>query len=363
MAWLASRNPPRQTNPNTAEYFSEDVFPLIADSELGVWNRPNHHFMKETRLPNGTTLTTEVWFDRFGARVPGPGLETPDRVDIVIVGESNTWGQGMPCDDTYAAVLGKRLGLSVANFGLIASSGVQDLLIVRRFISKRPRFIVYGLWEEHFSSNIRRCPNIDSPVCLSRPFVREDRRGRHSITLPVGAVRNLREYLRWYRETIHGGQHSLWRDMVWKSRVLIRAAFEKHLEPARRRSVPWPVLASGPNWPRVMGATNFVISEMKQLADSVKATLVIVYLPFYFSDTISPAPRELVAHCANIGATFVSMDALWSQCKAQGTEFVIPAEGHLNARGHRDIAEALGKAIGRCAATQDHVAQPDEAGD
>jgi len=45
--------PPRHANPNTPDYFSEECLPVVADRDLGVWNRPSHHLTKRTRFAEG----------------------------------------------------------------------------------------------------------------------------------------------------------------------------------------------------------------------------------------------------------------------------------------------------------------------
>lgn len=332
--------PPRHANPNSIDYFSDENFPLVADRELGVWNRPSHHFVKHTDFGGDARLRTEVWFDRDGIRVAGPGVETPPQVDVLVVGESNTWGQGTAYDSTYSSVLGGLLGMTSANLGLIASSGVQDLLVARRFISRQPKLLVYGLWEEQFFSNIRRCPNIDSPVCLARPIVKRGRGGAMGISLPMAVGRNLRDYRRWYLTAGPGASPSLASDSFWTARILLKEFLERRFPTLERVGGSWRQLARTDHWPLALAAMQFVLSEMQRVAESVDAKLIVAYMPYYF-DEVAPPPPELSAFVREHGIALVSLHKRWDERKRAGSTFLHPVDGHLDGTGHRDVAEAV----------------------
>jgi hypothetical protein len=333
-------NPARNTNPNTADYFSEQNLPIVADAELGVWNRPNHHFVKVTRREKGEPLTTSIWFDRFGARVPRGDAEIPPQVDLIVVGESNTWGQGIAWEETYSALIAKALNMTAANLALINSSGVQNLLTVKRFISRQPRLILFALWEEHFWSNVTRCPNIDSPVCLARPVVARGPSGRPYVSLPRDAAGAMMQYRRWYLETAAQADPAIRRDLYWTARLVLHEILLR-FERFRREGGPWPALARQPGWIYRLEAVQYVNLEMKRLADSVGGRLVVIYLPFFFEKTVEPPPQQIVEHAAEHGIAFISMDEKWRARRAAGEQFYFAEDLHLDARGHRDIADSL----------------------
>jgi hypothetical protein len=331
---------PKNSNPNGQAYFSDANFPLVADYELGVWNRPNHHFIKRTKFITDEEITTEVWTDADGIRVEGINQRKNDQFDILVVGESNTWGQGVPLSKTYASLLGGRLGMSVANLGLIASSGVQNLLIVRRFLKKKPKLIIYGFFEEHFSSNTRRCPNIDSPVCLGRPIIKFTSNSA-KISHPWFTNKNLQDYRNWYRDTSNASNLSRARRMYWRLRILVRIFAEKYIRSLKRSFGDWPAVATEQNWQQQIAAANFVVSEMKTMADSVGAKLVVVYLPIFFSQKILAPPKDFLDHIKKIDVLFIDMEPKWTERRRNKEPFYFAHDMHLNCEGHRDVAEEI----------------------
>ena len=334
-----------QTNPNGTDYFSKDSFPLVSDSELGVWNRPNHHFIKQTVMGSDEKLVTKVWFDSRGIRVQENNPNILDQVDILVTGESNTWGQGVAYENTYAAFLGVKLGLSVANLGLIGSNGVQSLLLVRRYAHLQPKLIVYSFWEEHFSSNIRRCPNIDSPVCLVRPIIKGFASNCLRISFPRGVERALRDYLNWYRDTALGKDMPLLNSWYWRLRIAVRGLAERYFDTLTRGSSNWKVAKNNPSWNNLLNASLYILSEVKVSADSIGAKTIIVYMPIFFMDIMYPPPIELREHVENLGAIFVDMEPIWRNHKNNGKKFYFEKDMHLNHIGHSDVANAIALAL------------------
>ena len=336
---------PKNTNPNGDEYFSDDNFPYVSDPELGVWNRPNHHFIKKTELNPDEKLVTHIWFDSNGIRVRGENQNITDQVDILVVGESNTWGQGVSYDNTYAAFLGEKFGMSVANLGLIGSNGVQGLLLVRRYLPCKPKLIVYGFWEEHFASNIRRCPNIDSPVCLGRPVIKGFASKHLRVSLPWRVNTALKQYRKWYKESALGPHMPLMRRWYWTTRMLARILSERYIESLRRGFGDLSTISETPAWNDSINAALYVISEMKALADSVGAKLVIAYMPIFFSEKMHSPPSELRQHAENLEVIFVDMEPIWRERKCKGEKFYFAHDMHLDPIGHADVSDAIALAL------------------
>jgi hypothetical protein len=336
---------PKNTNPNGAEYFSDCNLPFVSDPELGVWNRPTHHFIKKTVLNPDEELVTHIWFDSNGIRVQGENQNIADQVDILVVGESNTWGQGVSYHNTYAALLGEKLGMSVANLGLIGSNGVQGLLLVRRYLPCKPKLIVYGFWEEHFASNIRRCPNIDSPVCLGRPVIKGFAIKRLRVSLPWRVNTALKQYRKWYQESALGPHMPLMRRWYWTTRILARVLSERYIESLRRGFGDLSTISETPAWNDSLNAALYVISEMKALADSVGAKLVIAYMPIFFSEKMHSPPSELRQHTENLGVIFVDMEPIWRERKCKGEKFYFAHDMHLDSIGHADVSDAIAHAL------------------
>jgi len=341
LIWLNTESKIKNTNPNGIKYFTKDDFPFVVDHELGVWNRPNHHFVKRTKIRVEPELVTNVYFDPNGIRVGNKNDEVKNQVDILVLGESNTWGQGVNYNETYAAIVGERLNMNVANLGLIGSNGVQSLLLLRRYLKFKPKLIIYGFWEEHLLSNIQRCPNIDSPVCLGRPIIKRFHRKTLQVSLPKGAKLALKQYVNWYRDSSLGTDLPLLRKWYWKIRLAFRVIAERHIDNLKRGSGYQKLNSSSKKWNYAIDASKYVVSEMKELADSVGAKLVIVYLPIFFMEEINSLPIELQAHMKNLDVIFVDMGPTWYTKKNNGENFYFTKDLHLNQKGHSDVSERI----------------------
>jgi hypothetical protein len=139
---------------------------LAFDPELG-FVRPPHASTRRTQTGVDYTIHT----DRLGARVDAPGVETPNRVDLMTVGCSFSEGHGMANEQTYTSLVGRELGLTVANFAVGSYSGVQAALSLDRHADLHPRVVVYGLIEDHLRRNLDPCAPNFFPNCLQVPIV------------------------------------------------------------------------------------------------------------------------------------------------------------------------------------------------
>ncbi len=87
----------------------------------------------------------------LGERAPDEDHKTPpaDRL-ILCVGDSNTFGQGVEYEETYPALLSKRLGrdVSVINFGVPGYNGFQILTYCKSLVdSLGPDLVVFQISE------------------------------------------------------------------------------------------------------------------------------------------------------------------------------------------------------------------------
>ena len=145
----------------------------IADEMQGFRYKPGYSARKENRYKvNGTEINvvTDIYHDKYGARVSTPTKETPNPVDIISIGGSQTWGQGVPADKTFTAITAKLLNYSYGNFATSGIGGVSSFYQLLRVQYLKPKWIIYGLWEDHLNRNLRKCANTGFPPC-SKTFV------------------------------------------------------------------------------------------------------------------------------------------------------------------------------------------------
>ncbi|MCG8588850.1 MAG: hypothetical protein MJE66_06125, partial [Proteobacteria bacterium] len=89
-----------------------DGWGTAADPEIGFAPAARSSIVRH-HLDSG--LRYNVHSDSRGLRVDGPGEETPERVDLLAIGGSFTWGHGVENAETYPQILGRTLGIKVAN--------------------------------------------------------------------------------------------------------------------------------------------------------------------------------------------------------------------------------------------------------
>jgi lysophospholipase L1-like esterase len=112
----------------------------VPDPTIGHLHKPNAVGTLSGRDFHVTHRT-----DAFGFRNPWPW---PERIDIVAVGDSLTFGYGVADNQTWPVVLGQALpDQNVLNLGLIAAAPEQYLRVYDRFTQGlKPRLLLVGLY-------------------------------------------------------------------------------------------------------------------------------------------------------------------------------------------------------------------------
>jgi hypothetical protein len=109
---------------NPADYLSVD---MVTDEVLGAVPTPR---------------TGAGGFDDWGFR----NAAVPDTVDIVAIGDSQTYGNTATMDDSWPYVLGRMAGMSVYNMGLGGYGPNQYLhLLKSKALDLKPKMIIVGL--------------------------------------------------------------------------------------------------------------------------------------------------------------------------------------------------------------------------
>jgi hypothetical protein len=88
-------------------------WPVVADAVLGFSAAKNASTLRRY-IRRG--LAYNLFTDERGARVNTSGQQTQDRVEILTVGGSFSWGHGVENEKTFTELLGRRLAAPVANF-------------------------------------------------------------------------------------------------------------------------------------------------------------------------------------------------------------------------------------------------------
>lgn len=274
--------------------------------------------------------------DEHGFRNPSPW---PDSADIVVLGDSWTFGYGVPDGEGWVALLSEELPRSrVINLGLIGSSPEQYARIFKRFgAALRPKLVVFGLF-----------PGND--INDTRVFTRWLEDGQAST------------YAEW---RYSGGDGSSWqqalrrRSYLWvllgdlvKNRHIAFSGKTIDLEAeGRLRLVPSLTARNAslarPDNPHFRHALS-AIQRTRELARAAGADFVVVLYPtkeeIYLPVIGEPAPDAIspfVTALAEQGIPYIDLRPTMREHARAGERLYFTVDGHANDKGYRVIADAV----------------------
>ena len=267
----------------------------VYDNLTGWTNRPGAIW---TDIGGGRTVHTEIGQrgERIisGQRDGGPLVMT--------VGGSQTYGHGVPAENTFGAVLANKLAGRTVNLGVSGYGGTQSYLMALRNLDMKPDVVVYGLWFSHPYRDRNHCLESPEPRCAERPTI---------IRMPWSGLRL-----------------ALPQGYTW--------AEGDPLEPQ------WSVLA-----PALREAST-LYSNQSLFSDAVLGALgrlgvpvVVVYIPDYIAGPMGPVPDEIRAAADKAGVTLVDMTEKFKSMRADGNLIRLVDDGHMNDEAHAAIAEAV----------------------
>lgn len=150
--------------------------------------------LRNEHIPEATTSVEgiEISINSYGFRDHAFSFEKPDHVcRIVALGDSFTFGQGVPIESTYSKQLEQLLNekkdgdrkYEVLNAGVQGYNTVQEALVLRRrILPLKPNFLILGFTETND-------PEIKSP----EPFSIRKALGKASVLLKLPLIRYLGE--------------------------------------------------------------------------------------------------------------------------------------------------------------------------
>ena len=126
------------------------------DVELG-WVLKKSHISCLTfknYLKNETYFDTKIFLNQYGFRDKKTiNNQTPK---ILFIGDSWTFGYGVDYEDTIAAIIERKTGMSAFNLGVPNYSSLQTFYLFNRFKNKfKPEYIIYlnsGVWNRALCS-------------------------------------------------------------------------------------------------------------------------------------------------------------------------------------------------------------------
>ena len=294
------------------------------DPEIGYVARPNSStkwtvFGADKKV----NLQYQAHTDRRGARVANRGEQNPDRVDIVMIGDSFAWGYGVEGHETFALKTFGALGASGANLALASYGTTQSLQMLRRNRDLAPKLVIFSLTRDHLWRNASACARSYYPFCLDYSHVAWDAKEQPYIAPPRS-------------------------DGVARIQLQVRAG-EGRLDPATWVLHGLDVVvaqlgfkaanAIAVNKAKQDAALEFLIRQMAATASEMKATLLIVYLP---DESMSRSPQLLSRSAETLGYRFLDLsEAFLKLAAADRARLYLPNDGHPSAEGHALIAREL----------------------
>ncbi|MGQ3299426.1 hypothetical protein [Reyranella sp.] len=314
-----------------AAYLTVPRIPLIAegggllvfDPEIGGRANPDSHARRiYPAVRDRQTFAFDIYTDDRGARVDGPGRKSPEQVDILVVGDSFSWGYALANEETYARHLARDLDTSVSNFAMAAYGTTQSVQMLRRNADLSPKLIVYGIIAHHLERNVSPCLPSYYPFCFSASHVAWNEAGQPSIARPRsnGVQRFQRHLAGDFLDPVTWFTHGI--DVV-------------------RGRIEYGLATYGtPTDEKKEEALAYLLREMQRSADQIGAKLLVVYLPTnYYS-----APKALPRVIGDI--ELLDLTEAFQRERDKGVNLYIVGDGHPNRDAHELIAREIAKYVG-----------------
>lgn len=295
---------------------------LVFDPEIGARANPGSHARRiYPAVRDRQTFAFDIFTDDRGARVDGPGQRSPAQVDVLVVGDSFSWGYALANPETYARHLARELETGVSNFAMAAYGTTQSLQMLRRNGDLKPRLIVYGIIAHHFERNVMPCLPSYYPFCFDASHVTWNAAGEPYIAPPESnGVRRFQRHLAGdFTNPVTWLTHGV--DVI---RGRIEYAQATYSTPTDRKKEE---------------ALGYLLREMERSATAIGAKLLVVYLPTnYYS-----APEALARLVGDI--RLLDLTQAFQRERDKGANLYIVGDGHPNRAAHELISQEIAKYV------------------
>ena len=295
---------------------------LVFDPEMGARANPSSHARRiYPAVRDRQTFAFNIYTDDRGARVDGPGQRSPAQVDVLVVGDSFSWGYALANPETYARHLARELGTGVSNFAMAAYGTTQSLQMLRRNGDLKPKLIVYGIIAHHFERNVMPCLPSYYPFCFDASHVTWNAAGEPYIAPPESnGVRRFQRHL--------AGDFT--NPVIWLTHGV---------DVIRGRIEYAQATYSTPTDRKKEEALGYLLREMERSATAIGAKLLVVYLPTnYYS-----APEALPRLIGDI--RLLDLTQAFQRERDKGTNLYIVGDGHPNRAAHELISQEIAKYV------------------
>ncbi len=216
--------------------------------------------------------SVSVFTDNRGVRIAeGKAVRNPK---ILVTGCSFTFGLGLPYRESYPAQLSSRLHLPAYNLGVSGYSTVTSLLRAKEFLDLKPKFVIYGLMDDHFIRNVIPCARALGPICRPTPYLTKN---GSKFQMTYSHENDLRNFQ--YTKDLEIMHRFGWRDFYW---AVMRDWLRVTGKDANSQTM------AAQNHPReyFAEAMKFELGRFRQLTVKNNFDLIVLYIP----DPGNPAP-------------------------------------------------------------------------
>ena len=248
----------------------------------------------------------EYRINRLGVRDDEESLEQPD---IVMLGDSHMMGMGVEQDETVASQLERMLNLKVLNTGISSYGTARELGMLQRVDRSRARYLLIQYCSNDFDENREFIDNGGRLPARAREWFD---------TQVEGSKSSRRYYLGKFTDSL------LW--FVWERSPLASDSQARARNAEQSDQALQYLLDVIERHPVDLSGMQIIIFQMESLNEGIPSRLEQVLADYPNKNRLS-------------GAQFVDATA------GLGPEYFIPLDGHMNALGHRRVAERLASVI------------------
>jgi hypothetical protein len=274
-----------------------------------------------------TGLNYHLFTDSRGARVNLVGQRTLDKVSIMTIGCSFSWGHGIENEQTFTEILGRKLAVPVVNLALGSYGTVQPLQLLQRNSDLKPDVIIYGFITDHLHRNLSPCAPSYAPFCIPTSYIAFDRQGNPYIHRPP--VEYFQEVGKnFYSQVI--SESFGFDSIIWGARAILSKVNQRFMMrykddfSARQKSI------------------KYLIGRMEEEAKLINATLIVVHIPYLQRDGTNGPPLELLDALTD-DIVFIDLsppiERYYSASKPPSLSFA--GDGHPNHLAHGLIAHEI----------------------
>lgn len=308
------------------------------DAYIGYTIKPN----LAADLPITPDTAYAVFTDVRGVRVATAGESSSAIPQVVVIGDSQSFGMGVPNNQTYPFALSQELGVPVANLGVPGYGTVAALRRLEKFGDYHPKVIVLGHYYDHTRRNINTCsPAFAVFNCITVPYLAKAQNNTFVVREPRDnqfALHQIASYFDYV--TGQGPAYNWWLDYFWWGLRRTRDIFET------LRLIDFYPYKEPVDSGVAEATTRILFERLRNQAMAIGARPVVLYIPDYLGTEVIPAPDYIARIARDLDIPLVDATEEIRNIKERDpTHLSVPNDGHLQEVPHRRIAMLLASRI------------------